>query len=196
MKRLISFILFLAMLGCLSTTCLAAPITSQPGNEVLGTLEDDEGYPGYFDKSDLETDIQPALAAGKSLRFSFTANEVYDLLTTRFSQPAKTVTLWASSDDYEVTGQPHFTPRPTKVSYCRAGLCYYSSSEGLFRTDSRWYSDYFSDESGGTKFIERKTMTAELTYYGFCKNTLNEDRDEEDKCAMRGTFYVYNVPMY
>lgn len=188
MKRLSAFCLSIMMLFTLSGNCFAAEVIRPDGTVILGTEADDEGYPGYFD--DEEVGNVPAPASGY-LRFSWQAKEVYDLLTTR-NASGKTVTLWNSSDDYEITGQPHFTPRPTTTSYCRAGLCYYSNSSGLFETNSNWYSNYFSDETGGSKFIWRRTMTAELTYYGFCKNLLNEDG--ENTYAMSGTFYCYNYP--
>lgn len=191
MKKAFAMLLSVLMLIALSVNCYASELILSDGTIILGTEEDDEGYPGYFD--DEVVDVAPASTNRDSLRFSWRAEAVYDLLTTRNSS-GKTVTLWNSSDHYRVEGQPHYTPRPTTVAYCRAGLCYYNNNSGLFETNTNWSSDYFSDETGGSVFINRTTMTSEITYYGFCKNLLNEDGEETYK--MSGTFYVYDVPMY
>lgn len=192
MKKLCAMALSLMMLVSLSVNCYAAETILPDGTIILGTEEDDEGYPGYFD-DDVDVGVAPSSVSSESLRFSWKAEAVYDLLTTRNSS-GKTVTLWNSSYNYRVTGQPHYTPRPTRVSFCRAGLCYYSSNSGLFETSSDWCHNAFSDETGGSVFIDRTTMTSEVTYYGFCKNLLNDDGETTYK--MSGTFYVYNVPMY
>lgn len=188
MKKFVAMMFVLIMCTALSVPCFAAETILADGTVILGTAEDDEGYPGYFGDEEIAVP-----QASNNLRFSFRAEEVYDLLTTRYAT-GKTVTLWNESYDYRVQGQPHFTPRPTTTSYCRAGLCYYDSGSGTFKTNTNWYSNYFSDETGGTKYIDRTSMTAELTYYGFCKNLLNEDGGED--YAMSGTFYVYNVNIY
>lgn len=193
MKKIFTLLMAFAMLFVVSGTCLAAETILPDDTIILGTAQDDEGSPEYFEENDAPE--IPSAYSSESLRFSWTAKAVYDLLTTKSSKTTKTVTLWNTSDDYRVTGKPSYSPAPSGEAKCRAGLCYYDNNAGIFKTSSHSSSDEFSSKYGGSLFIPRKYLTAEITYYGFCKNLMNED-EEDTTYAMSGDFYVYNVPMY
>lgn len=188
MKKLFALVLSVAMLCSISATSFA---TYDDSGLALGTLTDDEGT-DLCNQQDAPMYPGANARSFESLRFSFRANAVYDLLTTRSSN--KTVTTYNSSDDYLITGQPHYDPRPTEVAYCRAGLCYYDSNMGIYYSPYRLHSDNFSDEYGGEVYVKASYLSGHITYYAFCKNLLNTDGD--DTYVMSGNFYVYDVYPY